>query len=57
MAFTSTIAGITTMTGVMEHRKRRGQRLVLTTMEDVRAAVSEITSLADRTLAILKHDI
>ena len=56
MAFISTIAD-KTMTGAMEHRKRRGQRLVLATLEDVRAAVSEITSLADRTLAILTHDL
>src|SRR5690606_26540972 len=33
------------------------QRLVLVTMEDVRSAVSEITSNADRTLAILTHDL
>lgn len=57
MAFTSTIAEKTIMTGAMEHRKRRGQRLVLTTVDDVRAAVSEITSLADRTLAIFTHDL
>jgi len=56
MAFISTTADMT-MTGAMEHRKRRGQRLVLATIEDVRAAVSEITSLADRTLAILTHDL
>jgi hypothetical protein len=41
----------------MEQRKRRGERLVLATMEDVREAVSEITAQADRTLAILTHDL
>src|SRR5690606_40096298 len=56
MAFISTIAD-KTMTGAMEHRKRRGQRTVLATVEDVRAAVAEVTSLADRTLAILTHDL
>jgi hypothetical protein len=41
----------------MEQAKRRGVRQVLSTKEEVRAAVAEVTSLADRTLAILTHDL
>ena len=37
--------------------KRRGQRIVLASLEDVRAAVSQVTAQADRTLAILTHDL
>jgi hypothetical protein len=41
----------------MEQVKRQSVRQVLSTKEEVRAAVSEITSLADRTLSILTHDL
>ena len=45
------------MAEAMEQAKRRGVRQVLSTKEEVRAAVAEVTSLADRTLAILTHDL
>lgn len=41
----------------MEQLKRRSVRQVLSTREEVRAAVAEVTSLADRTLSILTHDL
>lgn len=41
----------------MERVKRRSVRQVLSTKEEVRAAVAEVTSLADRTLSILTHDL
>jgi hypothetical protein len=40
-----------------EQVKRRGVRSVLTTVEDVRAAVVETTKLANRALSILTHDL
>ncbi|HEX5419866.1 MAG TPA: hypothetical protein VFY39_07685 [Gammaproteobacteria bacterium] len=45
------------MTKALEQAKRRGVRQVLSTVEDVRAAVTEITRLADRSLAIFTHDL
>lgn len=45
------------MAQAMEQTRRRGVRQVLSTKEEVRAAVAEVTSLADRTLAILTHDL
>ena len=45
------------MAGVTEQTKRRGQRLVLASVEDVRAAVAQVTAQANRTLAILTHDL
>lgn len=45
------------MAQAMEQLKRRSVRQVLSTKEEVRAAVAEITSLADRTLSILTHDL
>lgn len=41
----------------MEQAKRRGIRQVLSTKEEIRSAVAEVTGLADRTLAILTHDL
>ena len=46
-----------TVAGVIEPNKRQGVRQVLSTREDVRAAVIEVTALADRSLAILTHDL
>jgi hypothetical protein len=37
--------------------KRRGVRQVLSSKEEIRAAVAQVTSVADRTLAILTHDL
>jgi hypothetical protein len=45
------------MAQAMQELKRRSVRQVLSTKEEVRAAVAEITSLADRTLSILTHDL
>lgn len=40
-----------------QQTKTRGVRQVLSTVEDVRAAVVEITGLANRSLSILTHDL
>ncbi|HEX7079680.1 MAG TPA: hypothetical protein VF329_01535 [Gammaproteobacteria bacterium] len=45
------------MAGLAEQNKRRSARQVLSTLEEVRAAVSQITGLANRSLAILTHDL
>jgi hypothetical protein len=41
----------------VEQVKTRGVRQVLASVEDVRAAVVEVTALATRTLSILTHDL
>lgn len=45
------------MPEVKEQAKTRGVRQVLSSVEDVRAAVVEITKQANRTLSILTHDL
>src|SRR6188768_4571008 len=40
-----------------EQAKKRGVRSVLSTIEDVRAAVVETTKLANRALSIFTHDL
>jgi hypothetical protein len=40
-----------------QQTKTRGVRQVLSTVEDVRAAVVEVTGLANRSLSILTHDL
>jgi hypothetical protein len=45
------------MPDTKEPTKTRGVRQVLSTLEEVRAAVVEVTSLANRTLSILTHDL
>jgi hypothetical protein len=40
-----------------ERVKTRGVRQVLTTVEEVRAAVIQVTGVANRTLSILTHDL
>ena len=43
--------------GATQHARRQSQRQVLSTVEEVRAAVTEVASLADRTLSIFTHDL
>src|SRR5215813_7342116 len=45
------------MAEIREQVKTRGERQVLSTIEDVRAAVVETTKLANRALSILTHDL
>ena len=45
------------MAGTSEQVKTKGVRQVLASVEDVRAAVVETTSLATRALSILTHDL
>jgi len=45
------------MAGTSEQIKTKGVRQVLASVEDVRAAVVETTSLATRGLSILTHDL
>jgi hypothetical protein len=40
-----------------EQSKKRGVRQVLTTVDEVRAAVIQVTGVANRTLSILTHDL
>ncbi|HVY64866.1 MAG TPA: hypothetical protein VHH11_08600 [Gammaproteobacteria bacterium] len=45
------------MAAPSEQKKTRGVRQVLSSLEEVRAAVFEVTSLANRTLSIFTHDL
>lgn len=45
------------MEEIQQPAKRRGVRQVLSTLEEVRAAVVEVTGLANRSLSILTHDL
>jgi hypothetical protein len=45
------------MAQLTEQAGRRGERLVLSTQKEVRAAVAEVTRLADKSLAILTRDL
>lgn len=45
------------MAGVIEGRNRRSNREVLSSVEEVRAAVVQVTAVANRTLSILTHDL
>jgi hypothetical protein len=45
------------MAEIRENMKTRGVRQVLTSLEDFRAAVVEVTRLANRGLAIMTHDL
>jgi hypothetical protein len=45
------------MAQVIQEAKRRGVRQVLSSKEEIRAAVAQVTGVADRTLAILTHDL
>lgn len=45
------------MAEVIGKNRSRGVRHVLSTEEEIRSAVAEITGLADRSLAILTHDL
>jgi hypothetical protein len=45
------------MAQLQEQRKTRGIRQVLTSVAEVRAAVIQVTGVANRTLSILTHDL
>jgi hypothetical protein len=45
------------MAQVIQEAKRRGVRQVLSSKEEIRAAVAQVTGVADRALAILTHDL
>jgi hypothetical protein len=45
------------MAQAKQETKRRGERQVLSSREEVRAAVAQVTGLANRSLAILTHDL
>ena len=45
------------MAAPSEHTKTHGVRQVLSSLDDVRAAVVEVTGLANRTLSIFTHDL
>jgi hypothetical protein len=45
------------MAEIQQPAKTRGVRQVLSTLEEVRAAVVEVTGLANRSLSILTHDL
>ena len=45
------------MAAPSEHTKTKGVRQVLSSLDDVRAAVVEVTGIADRTLSIFTHDL
>jgi hypothetical protein len=45
------------MSSLQEPVKTRGIRQILTSVADVRAAVIQVTGVANRTLSILTHDL
>ncbi|MEO8465774.1 MAG: hypothetical protein ABI640_10570 [Gammaproteobacteria bacterium] len=45
------------MAAPSEHTKTKGVRQVLSSLDEVRAAVVEVTGLANRTLSIFTHDL
>jgi hypothetical protein len=45
------------MAQVISETKRRGVRQVLSSKEEIRAAVAQVTGVAERALAILTHDL
>jgi hypothetical protein len=45
------------MAQVIQETKRRGVRQVLSTKEEIRAAVAQVTGVAQRGLSILTHDL